>query len=117
MANRSERKANAKPENIRKAFHLAWDQGHETAAAALLEAKKHQTPQLAGLILQAFGEVAKVRLSPVEVRQEFIAAWNGGGEGAASTLLKEKIKRCPVLGESYGQVFGEVKHYATRVHA
>jgi hypothetical protein len=50
-------------------------------------------------------------------RADFIAAWNDGGEAKAAALLEEKKQRCPPLGEVFLKAFGEVKGYATKVHA
>lgn len=50
-------------------------------------------------------------------RADFIAAWNKGGEAQAAALLEEKKQRCPPLGEIFVKAFGEVKGYATKVHA
>ena len=116
MASRSERKAGARPENLRKAFHLAWNDG-DHAAAALLAAKRRQCPQLRLTIEQAFDEVAGVRLDPKALQLGYIAAWNGLGESGAKAKMEEDAKRCPPCAKVYGNVFAEVKRIAGLVHA
>jgi hypothetical protein len=113
MANRSDRKSAARPENLSKAFYAAFDQGPEVATA-LLSAKIQSSKQLAHNIRQVFGTVAHSRFSvPVE-RQAFITAWDNGGENAALDLLEQKSKTLPLLADSYKGVFAGVKRLANK---